>query len=171
MKKAVFVISLFVLTTTLLAQDSAPRNPKPPRHFYKLSYVLKESDEGKVVNQRSFVVSGSTGDVNMVERYASRLRAGSRFPVRDEGKTNYIDVGVNIDNRLEEVPEGLAMDLTAEISSVATETANSNAPVIRQVKTNAQAVVPLNKPFILFTVDDPASHHRFELEVTASPQH
>ena len=171
MKRTLFVIALLLPATTVLAQESAPRNPKPPRHFYKLDYVLKESDEAKVVNQRSFVVSGSTGDVNMAARYASRLRAGSRFPVRDnEGKTNYIDVGVNIDNQLEEVPEGLAMDVTAEISSVATETANSNAPVIRQVKTNAQAVVPLNKPYVLFTVDDPSSRHRFELEVTAVPQ-
>jgi hypothetical protein len=127
---------------------------------------LKESDEGKVVNQRNFLLTASTG-----ERYSSRMRAGSRFPVRDADKTNYLDVGVNVDTRLEDGPEGLEMEVTAEISSAGTEVSTSGAaPVIRQVRTNAQAVVAPNKPTMLFTIDDPASHHRFELEVTAAPQ-
>jgi hypothetical protein len=99
------------------------------------------------------------------------MRAGSRFPVRDADKTNYLDVGVNVDTRLEDGPEGLEMEVTAEISSAGTEVSTSGAaPVIRQVRTNAQAVVAPNKPTMLFTIDDPASHHRFELEVTAAPQ-
>ena len=171
MKKLLCLATLLLIAAVAVAQVSVPRPSQGPRHFYKLSYVLKESDEGKVVNQRTFVVSGSTGDVNMIEKYASRLRAGSRYPVREEGKTNYIDVGVNIDTKLEEVSEGLAMDTTAEISSVGGEAnANGGAPVLRQVRTNAQAVVALNKPFVLFTVDDPASRHQFQLEVTAAPQ-
>ncbi|HVP53433.1 MAG TPA: hypothetical protein VMU45_00430 [Candidatus Eisenbacteria bacterium] len=171
MRKLLCLAALLTIGAAAVAQESAPRPAKPPRHFYKLTYVLKESDEGKVVNQRTFVVTGSTGDVNMIERYASRLRAGSRYPVRDEGKTNYIDVGVNLDTRLEEVAEGLAMDTTAEISSVGGEsTTSGSAPVLRQVRTNAQAVVALNKSFVLFTVDDPASRHQFQLEVTAAPQ-
>ena len=170
MKRFLLFALLLFVAIAAIAQE-APRPVKAPRHFYKLSYVLKESDEGKIVNQRTFVVSGSTGDVNLAGKYASRLRAGSRYPVRDEGKTNYIDVGVNLDTTLEEVPEGLAMDTTAEISSLGGETAaNGSAPVLRQVRTNAQAVVALNKPFVLFTVDDPASRHQFQLEVTAVQQ-
>jgi hypothetical protein len=171
MKRFLLFALLLLVAIAVDAQEAAPRPAKAPRHFYKLSYVLKESDEGKVVNQRTFVVSGSTGDVTMIGKYASRLRAGSRYPVRDEGKANYIDVGVNIDTSLEEVPEGLAMDTTAEISSLGGETsATGSAPVLRQVRTNAQAVVALSKPFVLFTVDDPASRHQFQLEVTAVPQ-
>lgn len=167
MKRLLFFVPLLLAAVPLLAQEAAPRPANPPRHFYRLTYVLKESDEGKAISQRTFVVTGSTGD-----RYASRMRAGSRFPVRDQDKTNYIDVGVNIDNRLEDVPEGLAMEVTTEISSAGTEpVASGGAPVIRQVKTNAEAVVQPNKPTILFTIDDPASHHRFEMEVTAVPQH
>ncbi len=166
MKRLLFSMTLLLAAMPILAQEPAPHPANPPRHFYRLTYVLKESDESKVVNQRTFALTGSTGD-----RYSSRMRAGSRFPVRDADKTNYIDVGVNIDNRLEEVPEGLAMDVTAEISSAGTEAATSGgAPVIRQLRTNAEAVATPNKPIILFTIDDPASHHRFELEVTAVPQ-
>jgi hypothetical protein len=166
MKRLLFLAPLLLTATPLLAQESAPHAANPPRHFYRLGYVLKESDEGKVLSQRTFALSGSTG-----ERYTLRMRAGSRFPVRDAEKTNYVDVGVNLDNHLEEVPEGLAMELTAEISSAGTEaTTSGGAPVIRQLRTNAQAVVVLNKPTILFTIDDPSSHHRFELEVTATPE-
>lgn len=167
MKRFLLLMPILLAALPLAAQDTAPRTANPPRHFYRLTYVLMESDDGKLVNQRTFVLTASTGD-----RYASRMRAGSRFPVRDADKTNYLDVGVNIDNHLEEVPEGLAMEVTAEISSAGTEVASSGgAPVIRSLKTNAEVVVGPNKPTMLFTIDDPASHHRFELEATAVPQH
>jgi len=166
MKRLLVIATLVVAAVPLLAQESAPKPPAPPRHFYKLTYVLKEFDEGKVVNQREFMLTASTG-----ERYASRMRAGSRFPIRDEGKTNYVDVGVNLDNRLEDTPEGLVMEVNAEISSAGNDAASSGgAPVIRQLRTNAQAVVAMNKPTLLFNLDDPSSRHRFELEVTAVPQ-
>lgn len=166
MKSLSAVILLVFAAASLFAQEAAPRNPNPPRHFYRLAYVLKEFDEGKVINQRDFTVDASTGD-----RYSSRVRAGSRYPVTEADKINYIDVGVNIDNRLEEVPDGLAMEVTAEISSTATPSATTGgAPVIRQMRTNANAVVASNKPTMLFAIDDPASRHRFELEVTAVPQ-
>ena len=120
MKRLLLCATLLVAALPLLAQEMAIKPPSPARHFYKLTYVLKEFDEGKVVNQRDFVVTVSTG-----ERYSSRLRAGSRFPIRDEGKTNYVDVGLNLDNHLEDVPDGLAMDVNAEISSASNDPATS----------------------------------------------
>ena len=91
MKRLLFFAPLLLLAVPLLAQMAVPSPANLSRHFYKVTYVLKESDEGKVVSQRSFAMTGSTGD-----RYTSRMRAGSRFPVRDGDKTNYLDVGVNI---------------------------------------------------------------------------
>ncbi len=167
MKRLLLFATLIVAAVPLLAQEAAPKPPTPPRHFYKLTYVLKEFDEGKVVNQRDFVLACSTGD-----RYTSRMRAGSRIPVGVPDKFSYIDLGINLDSHLEDEPDGLAVDVTADISSPAAEqSASSVSPAIHQVRTNALAIVPLNKPTMLFTVDDPASRHRFELEVTAVPQH
>lgn len=166
MKRLLFFAFLLLLAVPLWAQMAVPSPANTPRHFYKVTYVLKESDEGKVVSQRSFAMTGSTGD-----RYTSRMRAGSRFPVRDGDKTNYLDVGVNIDNHLEDVADGVAMEVTAEISSAATDAGSAGgAPVIRSMKTTAQVVVTPNKPTQLFAIDDPASHHRFEMEVTAVSQ-
>lgn len=166
MKRFLLLATLVMAALPLLAQEVMTPKAPAPRHFYKLTYVLKEFDEGKVVNQRSFVLAVSTGD-----RYSSRMRAGSRFPVREQDKTNYVDVGVNLDTRLEDGPDGLVMDTSAEISSVGNEASiGNNGPVIRQVRTNALAIVPPNKPTLLFSVDDPASRHQFQLEVTAAPQ-
>ena len=167
MKRFALLATVLLAALPLASQESAPHTPALPRHFYRLNYVLKEAEEGKVVNRRSFSLTSSSGD-----HFNPRLRAGSRFPVRDAEKVNYIDVGVNLDSHLDEGPDGLVVEVTAEISSPATEpTGSSASPVIRQVRTNALAIVALNKPITLFTIDDPASHHRFELEVTATPQH
>ncbi len=167
MKRLLLSATLLLAALPLLAQEAAPKPPTPPRHFYKLTYVLKEFDEAKIVNQRDFVLACSTGDRN-----TSRMRAGSRIPVGMPDKFSYVDLGINLDSHLEDEPDGLALEVTADISSPATEPSPSSvSPSIRQVRTNALAIVPLNKPTMLFTVDDPASRHRFELEVTAVPQH
>src|SRR3974390_50896 len=166
MKRLLLVATLLVAAVPLVAQEAAPKPPAPPRHFYKLTYVLKEFGEGKGVNQRDFVLTCSTGD-----RYASRMRAGSRIPVGQPDKFSYVDLGINLDTRLEDVPEGLALEVTADISSPTTELPGSSvSPAIRQMRTNALAVVAMSKPTTLFSIDDPSSRHRFDLEVTAVPQ-
>jgi hypothetical protein len=166
MKRVLLLATLVLAAVPVLAQEVMTPKPPAPRHFYKLTYVLKELDQGKVVNQREFVLACSTGD-----RYASRMRAGSRIPVGQADKFSYVDLGINLDTHLEDVPEGLALDVTAEVSSPTTELpANSVSPAIRQMRTNALAVVAMSKPTTLFNIDDPASRHRFELDVTAVPQ-
>ena len=140
MKRFALLATVLLAALPLASQESAPHAPAPPRHFYRLNYVLKETEEGKVVNRRSFSLTSSSGD-----HFNPRLRAGSRFPVRDAEKVNYIDVGVNLDSHLDEGPDGLVVEVTAEISSPATEpTGSSASPVIRQVRTNALAIVALN---------------------------
>lgn len=166
----VFASILVLCASAANAQESAPAKPaaaNAPKHFYRLSYVLKESDEGKIINQRSFVMSAST------EGAAWRsLRAGSRLPLAGANPkdVNYIDVGVNIDTRVQDAGDGLAMDVTTDISSTGSENSGSAPPVIRQVKVRSEALIPIGKPTLLFSADDPASRHRFELEVTATPE-
>jgi hypothetical protein len=59
------------------------------------------------------------------------------------------------------------MQITSEISSLGTESGVSvTAPAIRQVKVRSAVQAPVGKPTVIFTADDPASKHRFELEVT-----
>jgi hypothetical protein len=53
--------------------------------------------------------------------------------------------------------------------SSAAETPDAPAPVIRQVKWNAPVIVPLGKPTVIFSSDDPSSKRQMQLELTARP--
>src|SRR5215469_9244172 len=69
---------LLICASTLSAQDKMaipPPGSPAPKHYYRLNYVLKESDEGKVINQRAYTIPTTAGDE------WSRLRAGTRLPV------------------------------------------------------------------------------------------
>jgi hypothetical protein len=162
---------VFICASTISAQDkpaAAPAAAPAPKHYYRLNYVLKESDEGKVINQRAFVMSASTEGPSW-----RSLRAGSRLPLvgANAKDVNYIDVGVNIDTRIQDAGDGLAMEVTTDITSTGTDGSNGTPPLLRQVKVRSEALIPLSKPTLLFYADDPASRHRFELEVTATPEH
>jgi hypothetical protein len=58
--------------------------------------------------------------------------------------------------------------VAAEVSSAA-ETPDAPAPVIRQVKWNSPVIVPLGKPTVIFSSDDPSSKRQMQLELTARP--
>ena len=149
--------------------NAATEQPAP-KHYYKLNFVLRETDEGKVLNQRRFSLDIS------VEAPRARsnpdwwnVRSGTRVPVSGSKDVNYIDVGVNLDVRAEEVAEGLQMQITSEISSVGTQSGiGVTAPAIRQLKVRSAMLAPVGKPAVVFTADDPASTHRFELEVIST---
>jgi hypothetical protein len=171
---------LLICASTLSAQDKmAIPPPASPavKHYYRLNYVLKEWDDGKVINQRAYTLpTTARADTLTISTTAgdewTRLRAGTRLPVPKGNEVSYIDVGVNIDNRLREAGDMLSLELTADITSAAPETGNATvAPALRQVRATTQSLITAGKPAIVFTADDPASHHRFELEVTATPQH
>jgi hypothetical protein len=166
----VFASILVLCASAASAQENSAAKPvtsNVPKHFYRLNYVLKESDEGKIINQRGFVMSVSTEGTSW-----RSLRAGSRLPLAGANPkdVNYIDVGVNIDTRVQDAGDGLAMDVTTEISSAGAESNSGAPPIIRQVKVRSEALVAMGKPTLLFSADDPASRHRFELEVTATPE-
>lgn len=141
---------------------------QPSKHHYRLSFVLKETAEGTVINQRSFSLGIGASTVRDSDR--ASLRAGTRIPLGlGEKEVQWVDIGTDIDvyNAIEN-SEGLQMEVNAEISSPATEAASSNgATAFRQVKARCVVLAHLGKSTQVFTADDPASKHRFELDVTA----
>ena len=153
------------------SKTAAAAQQPAPKHYFKLIFVLRETDEGKVLNQRTFGmdISAEPPRANGAPLDWWNMRSGTRIPLTGSNPkdTNYIDVGVNLDVRAEEVPEGLQMQITSEISSVASENGvGVAAPAVRQLKVRSAVLAPLGKPTAVFTADDAASKHRFELEVT-----
>jgi hypothetical protein len=136
------------------------------KRYYKLSFVLRDTEAGKVLNQRTFTMNIVADTPQAEKPMWWNLRSGTRVPVTDpKGGTNYVDVGVNLDVRAFDLADGLQLEVTSEISSAGTESGNAPPP-IRQVKVRSAVMAAVGKPTIIFTADDPASQHRFELEVT-----
>lgn len=151
-------------TESTASTSAAPQ----PKHHYKLHFVLKETAEGNVTNQRAFTLGIGASAVRDSER--ASLRAGTRIPLgRTEKGMEYADIGTDLDvyNAVES-PEGLLMFVNAEISSAGTEALPTSGPTpIRRVRASSAVLAPVGKPALVFTADDPASKHKFELDVTA----
>lgn len=185
-----FLFCVVIAATTLAGAQSAPDASTKaiaqsvqsaydaPKRCYALNYVLKELDGTRVINQRSYEVNTFVSDKGGGDW--TRLRVGNRVPVfvhtQEKGSANpvtdfnYIDIGMNIDNRLREAGDALALEVTADISSIAGETASGVGPppTVRQVKGTAMTIIIPGKPSVVFSADDPGSQHRFELQVTAT---
>jgi hypothetical protein len=159
-------IVLFVLMAGICAaQDKEQEGLKHDR----LDFVVKEVDGSRVVNSRAYSVivelePGFRGPGNV------SIRAGDRIRVAGAGD---IDVGVNIDtHNAREVPNGLAVSVSASVSDLVPNTETSGAssiPALRQMKWFSDVIVPVRKPTTIFSSDDPTSKHKMQLELTATP--
>lgn len=139
-----------------------------PKHHYQLHFVLKETAEGNVINQRGFTLGIGASAVRDSDR--ASLRAGTRIPLgAGEKGMEYADIGTDLDvYNAVEGPDGLQMFVNAEISSPTTEPLpNSGPTAIRRVRASSAVLAAVGKPTLVFTADDPASKHKFELDVTA----
>ena len=79
-------------------------------------------------------------------------------------------MGVGIDcHDLELAGDQLSLRVTANVDSVATtEQKNAHQPIIRSNRWDAWVLVPLNKPTVIFSSDDPFSTHKVELQLKAT---
>jgi hypothetical protein len=156
--------------TLMLAGLAYGQNPVPSDDFYKLDFSLKEMEAGKLVNTRSYQMTVRGNDNAM-----SSIRSGGRVPVPQEKGFTYIDVGTNLDvRRITKLQDQVIMDVIAEISG-ALEGSDGKAaatpPTVRQTRWNSQVLLPLKKPTVLFSSDDPTSRRQLQLEVTVTPIH
>lgn len=167
--KGSLCLAVLVLTPCFAQTD------KPDEKFYRLDFVAKELDGGKVTNSRTY----SLLITNQNTSKGGSIRVGSRLPVQVSAigaNIQYYDLGVNIDCRpVREIGSHLALDVSAEISSVAVATDPSLAtvsslpPVVRHNKWSSSALIPVGKPTVIFSSDDPSSKRTMQMEVTATP--
>ena len=131
--------------------------------YFRLDFVVKELESGKVINSRAYSTTITTDN-------ASSIRTGSRVPVKTGNSSGitYIDVGVSIDCiAAKEVQNELSLRVTADVSTMADETVRP--PVIRQNKWNGNVLVPLRKATTIFSSDDVTTRRQMQLELTATP--
>lgn len=178
LKRTVITPFAFAIAlATAFAQNPEPAKNTEPAKFYRLDFVVKEVEGGKVLNARAYSII-TAGDA----RETASLRTGTKIPVVT-GSTlqsfQYIDVGVNIDCRsIREVQRDLSLYVSAEVSSVPSESAQATtavttaiapAPAVRQNRWSSWVILPLKRPTLIFSSDDLASKRQMQVELTVTP--
>ncbi len=149
----------------LFAQGDKPPAAEP--EYFRLDFVVKEVQDGKAINSRSYsmVVLANT-------QARSSIRAGIKMPVQEGASSiRYVDVGVNIDgNSAQRLQNRLTMNISAELNTVAPpQDKGSMQTSFRTNRWNAPVIIPIGKPTTLFSSDDLATTRTLQLEVTATP--
>jgi len=174
-RTAVSTFAIAIALTTAFAQNPEPAKNTEPGKFYRLDFVVKEVEGGKVLNARAYSMM-TAGDA----RETAAMRTGTKVPV-NMGSTGtsfqYIDVGVNIDCRsIKEVQRDLSLYVAAEISSLPSEPAQPTTaaitgmgPAVRQNRWSSWVIVPLKRSTPIFSSDDPTSKRQMQVELPVTP--
>jgi hypothetical protein len=183
MRKLVVICGMLLLAVLAVAQEKTheKKDEKPFDAFaqwdwakapYRLNFVLKEMDDSKLVNTRAYSMVLDSSPQGGPGQSTGEIKAGSRVPLNSEKGVTYMDVGVNLWARLMvKQGGGLILSNNTEISSLAApEMARSDGPgpLLRSMRASTTCEVPLGKVMVLNEFDDPASRHRFQLEVTVT---
>jgi hypothetical protein len=158
------------------SKSSAPTEPAPdakhksaeprPLEAYHLDFAINEFEDGKKINSRQYALNLNTYDSN-------DIKIGTRIPVEaKEGEFQYVDIGTSISARINEQRGQTELFVRAEVSNFAIPEQGLDKPdphpALRQLKVSGSALLPLAKPMVMDSVDDPNSKRRFELEVTVT---
>jgi hypothetical protein len=178
-----FTALLFATVLTAgaaIAQEVA--KPAVKAKFYRLDFVVKEVEEGKALNARSYfaIMSSANGATPVSIRTGSRVAVPSGGP--GSSSFNFLDVGVSIDCRpatmldaaqaeAQEAQGLLSLSVTADISSLAppAEGVPNAPPVMRNNRWSSSVILPLKKPTTIFSSDDATSKRKLQMELTATP--
>ena len=131
--RAKFGLTCGVLLLTAGACLAQGDKSTEPAKYFHLDFAVKELDGGKVVKDRHYFATTSTGN-----DWMCNIRTGNKMPVQtsgtgpDSGTFTYVDVGVNIDcRRIVVLENDIALNVAAEIS---TAMPGPRQPIIRQTK-------------------------------------
>lgn len=140
-----------------------------PKKVYRLTYTFTERDGGKAVGVQHFGMVLASGQ-------RTQLKQGSRVPITtatvgspSQAQVAYVDVGMNFDATISDMPSGFLLKTKVEQSSIADEKSNVGIqdPVIRQTSLEGTAVLTVGKPLVLGSLDVPSSTRHVDVEVVA----
>jgi hypothetical protein len=148
---------LLLLTVTICFAQDTPK-------YYRVDFVVKESEGGRPVNSRTYGMTVAAGK--------GVIRTGDKVPVTTntkEGSVTFIDVGVNIDWSIDyPVQDQVRMHISADISSVASDKPGL-LPLINQTKCVSDIIVPLRKATNIFSADGTTTKRQTQMDVTVTP--
>ena len=144
-----------------------------PADCYRLDYTIRDFQKGKVASTRNYAL------VVLSNNSPVKLRSGSRIPVLTGGTVGpnrqfqYMDVGTDIDAKVVANMEGGAYLYTvAEVSTVMssdqTQPDTDVPPLLRKSRAETTSPIPVGKPLLVASMDDPSLERRIEIEVLAT---
>jgi hypothetical protein len=146
------------------AKKSAEQVEKPV-NAYRLDFSVNEMEGGKKINTRQY-------SMNLNANKNNDIRIGTRVPVEmKQGEMEYFNIGTSIRGRVEERENGLLLDVSCGITSLAVQDpppSRANVPLLRTLEINGTTVTSVGKPTVIGSVDDPDSKRQYQLEVTAT---
>jgi hypothetical protein len=142
-----------------------------PAIYYRLEFTIRELDREKLVDTRNYTLSVQSG-------IGESIIAGSEVPYPSSSYSpagsapvkniSYRSVGVSIHASMKESDDSPRLDLALEVSDALPPERGSDSPAFRKVVLNCRSLLPLGKPTTVGVVEDPASRHRFQVDVTAT---
>jgi hypothetical protein len=150
------------------AEKLAQAQKQADSPFYRVEYLLREVETGKVTNTRNYVLT-----VDGTSRGSGSIRVGSKIPIATAREsTQYQDIGMSIDcTILSEQESDIRIFTTLDMSSLATAEemkSQPTSPVIRNLRLRATTKGTLEKTVLVGSVDDMAATRRYEVDVTVT---
>jgi hypothetical protein len=172
---------LLSINTVVLAQDAKTEaaqsdSSKAYAPTYRLTYTLTEMDGQKRLGLQRFSMVVTPTD-------RGTLKVGSKIPLvtgsYNSGAANtqtqftYIDVGVNIDARIDPFTNGMRLTTKVERLSVADSASEHiiqpvemiHEPVVRQASIQNTALLQLGRSVMLGSLDTPGGTQHVDVEV------
>lgn len=151
--------------------EAAAAAQNKPVSVYRMDFVVRELENGKPINSRSYSVSGTTKEGAGV-RALSKVPTGHMQESEGLKGTEYQNVGIYIDCAPQESENGVLLMTRFTSLSVVPREPGANppyeGPVIREMKFDGYWPVTLGKPMVMTTLDDVATNRRYEVEVTVT---
>lgn len=144
-----------------------------PIKTYRVTYTLTELDAGKTISTEHYSMLLGDGE-------RSSLKEGNKVPVAtgtftpdgaSSGSTQtqftYLDIGMSFDASIFGLTDGIRLKSKVEESSLdqPSTIAGVTEPVVRQSVLEGTAVLPLDKPAMLGTIDVPNSTRHIDIAV------
>ena len=177
-----FLLSLALpgLSSSVLAQDrqtatgSADTGSGHETHAYRLTYTVVTSDAGKRTSTQHYAM------MMTVPGGRASFKQGTKVPILTGGylhegapettqyQFTYLDVGLNLDAALTEVPGGVQVKAKVELSNIVDQVNPQmlKDPGVRQTVLETSAMAKIGTPVVIGSLDIPDSTRHLDVEVT-----
>ncbi len=129
---------------------------------YRLEVAIHEVENDKRVDTRNYTLLVRNGT-------RATSRTGTRVPIsvggEDAKSIQYVDVGANLDFKLDEVGGEVKLSANLELSDAGNAADGVSAPAIRQVRYRVETLIPAGQKTVIGRLDEPEGKTRYEVEV------